>query len=144
MRLDRCAVHRQGTAPGHKKLASAMDPDRGHRAGHRRDPGPRQTIEVVRQAKARKPAEKGRGAAKAKPRKLTERAFRTEAGLKVTIEFKRGLDGPTALAAVLEVADQLRAELGGPPGEKSSKRRRPQPFLATKRSVWKGFLVANP
>jgi hypothetical protein len=30
----------------------------------------------------------------------------------VTVEFKRGLDGPTALAAVLEVADRLRAELG--------------------------------
>jgi ParB family transcriptional regulator, chromosome partitioning protein len=71
-----------------------------------------QTIEVVRQAKARKPAEKGRGVAKAKPRKLTERAFRTEAGPKVTVEFKRGLDGPTALAAVLEVADRLRTELG--------------------------------
>jgi ParB family transcriptional regulator, chromosome partitioning protein len=71
-----------------------------------------QTIEAVRQAKARKPASKGRGGAKAKPRKSTERAFRTEAGPKVTVEFKRGLDGPTALAAVLEVADRLRAELG--------------------------------
>jgi hypothetical protein len=67
---------------------------------------------VVRQAKARKPAGKGRGAAKARPRKATERAIRTEAGPKVTVEFNRGLDGPTALAAVLEVADRLRAELG--------------------------------
>jgi ParB family transcriptional regulator, chromosome partitioning protein len=71
-----------------------------------------QTVEVVRQSKARKPAEKGRGATKVKPRKTTERAFRTEAGPKVTVEFKRGLDGPTALAAILEVADRLRAELG--------------------------------
>ena len=51
-----------------------------------------ETIEVVRKAKASKPASKGKGAAKAKPRKVTERAFRTEAGFRVTVEFKRGLD----------------------------------------------------
>jgi hypothetical protein len=40
------------------------------------------TIKAVRKAKVRKPASKGR-AAKAEPRKVTERAFRTEAGFRI-------------------------------------------------------------
>jgi ParB family transcriptional regulator, chromosome partitioning protein len=47
-----------------------------------------------------------------KTRKITSRVFRTSAGLRITIELKRGLDGPTALATVEEVARQLRDELG--------------------------------
>jgi hypothetical protein len=40
------------------------------------------TIKVVRKAKVRKPASKGR-AAKAEPRKVTERTFRPEAGFRI-------------------------------------------------------------
>ena len=47
-----------------------------------------------------------------KTRKTTSRVFRTSAGPRITVELKRGLDGPTALAAVEEVARQLRDELG--------------------------------
>ena len=47
-----------------------------------------------------------------KTRKITSRVFRTSAGPRITVELKRGLDGPTALAAVEEVARQLRDELG--------------------------------
>jgi ParB family transcriptional regulator, chromosome partitioning protein len=71
-----------------------------------------ETIEAVRKAKARKPAAKGRGAAKAKPRKVTERAFRTEAGFRVTVEFKRGLDDASIRVALLEVLAQIPAEAG--------------------------------
>ena len=39
-------------------------------------------INAVREAKVRKPASKGR-AAKAEPLKVTERAFRTEAGFRI-------------------------------------------------------------
>ena len=53
---------------------------------------------------------KSRGVGKA--RKITSRVFRTSAGPRITVELKRGLDGPTALAAVEEVARQLRDELG--------------------------------
>jgi ParB family transcriptional regulator, chromosome partitioning protein len=70
-----------------------------------------QTVEVVRQAKARKPAEKGRGGAKAKPRKVTERVIRTEAGIRVTLESRKGLDGPAVLAALDEARAKVAAEL---------------------------------
>ena len=53
---------------------------------------------------------KGRGVGKT--RKITSRVFRTSAGPRITVELKRGLDGPTALAAVEEVARQLRDEMG--------------------------------
>ena len=71
-----------------------------------------ETIEAVRKAKARKPVSKGRGAAKAKHRKVTERVYRTEAGPKVTVEFKRGLDDASIRAALLAVLAQIPAELG--------------------------------
>lgn len=71
-----------------------------------------ETVEVVRQAKDRKPASKGRGAAKAKPRKVTERAYRAGAGFRVTVECKRGLDDASIRAALLEVLAQIPAETG--------------------------------
>jgi hypothetical protein len=43
---------------------------------------------------------------------VTERAFRTEAGPKVTVEFKRGLDDASIRTALLEVLAQIPAELG--------------------------------
>ncbi len=70
-----------------------------------------ETVEEVRRASKPGRAGKGRGA-KAKPRKGTERVIRTSAGLKVTIESRRGLDGAAILAALDEARDRVRAELG--------------------------------
>jgi ParB family transcriptional regulator, chromosome partitioning protein len=71
-----------------------------------------QAVEVVRRETASKPrtgTTKGRGG---KARKVTERIIRTEAGPRVTVEFKRGLDGPTVLAALDEARARVAAELG--------------------------------
>jgi hypothetical protein len=46
------------------------------------NPNRENTIKAVRKAKVRKPASKGR-AAKVEPRKLSERAFRTEVGFRI-------------------------------------------------------------
>jgi ParB family chromosome partitioning protein len=70
-----------------------------------------ETVEAVRKAasRPREASGKGRGA---RPRKVTERAFRTEAGPRVTVEFKRGLDDASIRAALLEVLAQIPAESG--------------------------------
>jgi hypothetical protein len=52
---------------------------------------------------------KGRGA---RPKKVTERAFRTEAGPKVTVESRRGLDGRSIVAALREATARAETELG--------------------------------
>jgi hypothetical protein len=49
-----------------------------------------ETIKAVRKAKARKPASKGRAVAKAKPCKVTEQTFRTDAGFRVTTQATPG------------------------------------------------------
>jgi ParB family chromosome partitioning protein len=54
----------------------------------------------------------GRGA-KGKPRKMTERVIRIEGGPRVTVEFKKGLDGPSILAALERATALIKAELGG-------------------------------
>ncbi|HMB03274.1 MAG TPA: ParB/RepB/Spo0J family partition protein [Isosphaeraceae bacterium] len=53
---------------------------------------------------------KGRGPGK--PRKQIERVFKTTAGPKITVEHRRGLDMPTALAALREAVHTLETELG--------------------------------
>lgn len=76
-----------------------------------------EAVEVVRKATGKPSKAKGRGAAKGKPKKVTERVLRTEAGPKVTVEFKKGLDTALALTALLEAARLLKAELGEPAQE---------------------------
>lgn len=69
-----------------------------------------ETVEVVRRAKSRKLASKGGEATKAKPRKVTERAYRVGAGFRVTVECKRGLDDASIRAALREVLARIPAE----------------------------------
>lgn len=55
----------------------------------------------------------GRGAkAKVKPRKTAE-TIRTANGYRITAENRKGVDGPTLLAALIEAADTVRARLAG-------------------------------
>jgi ParB family chromosome partitioning protein len=67
-----------------------------------------ETVAVV-QARSRG---KGRGA-KAKPRKVTTRTFRAGAGVKVTLECRRGLDVELLRATLVEILARVEAEAGG-------------------------------
>src|SRR5512142_1047779 len=53
-----------------------------------------------------------KGGGPGKPRKQIERVFKTTAGPKITVEHRRGLDMPTALAALREAVHTLETELG--------------------------------
>ncbi len=63
----------------------------------------------------RRASPKGRGAGKVKPDRPTSRVLRTEAGPRVTIEHRKGLDPALMLLAIEEVAARLRAEIAGVP-----------------------------
>jgi ParB family transcriptional regulator, chromosome partitioning protein len=54
---------------------------------------------------------KGRGAAGAKAKKVTTRTFKTAGGPKVTVEFKKGLDGRSLVAALREALAQAEREM---------------------------------
>lgn len=73
-----------------------------------------ETVEAVRKAASQPSAAgvKAKGASKAKPRKVTERAFRTEGGTRVTLENRKGLDGRAIAVALREVLTKVEAELG--------------------------------
>jgi ParB family transcriptional regulator, chromosome partitioning protein len=68
-----------------------------------------ETVEAVKRVAGRSKS-KGRGARKGK--KVTEWTRRTEAGPRVCVEYKRGLDPATILAALAEATEQVRAEIG--------------------------------
>jgi len=53
---------------------------------------------------------KGRGGAKGKARKVTTRTFKTAGGPRVTVEFKKGLDNPSVIAALREVLARAEQE----------------------------------
>jgi ParB family chromosome partitioning protein len=59
---------------------------------------------------------KGRGAARRKPKRVTIRTFRTTAGPRVTVEFKRGLD-PGSVVAALQEALRLAEAVPGESGQ---------------------------
>ena len=64
-----------------------------------------EVVKAVRERASRQPGKpKGRGV---KPRKVTERTFRTTAGPKVMVEFRKGLDDASIRAALLEVISGL-------------------------------------
>jgi hypothetical protein len=69
-------------------------------------------VEAVRKVDIRPKAgaSKGRGV---KPRKVTERVIRTAGGPKVTVEFRRGIDGRAIEAALEQALATIRAELAG-------------------------------
>jgi len=70
-----------------------------------------ETVKAIR--RANKPARSGKGrGGKAKVRKVTEWVIRTTAGIKLTIENRRGLDAATILAVLDEAKDRVRAEAG--------------------------------
>ena len=60
-------------------------------------------------ARASKDKAKGRGAGKAK--KVTTQTLKTAAGVKVTLEFRKGLDDATAVEALRDVLRQLEGRL---------------------------------
>ena len=53
---------------------------------------------------------KGRGATKGKARKVTTRVFKTAGGPRVTVEFKKGLDGLSLVAALREALAHAEQE----------------------------------
>ena len=71
-----------------------------------------ETAEAVKAVKAatEHAGEKGRGAGKAKAKKVTERVFKA-AGGKVTLENRRGLDDELTRAMLAEALDQVEARL---------------------------------
>ncbi len=73
-----------------------------------------ETVEAVRKAASqpRAAGAKAKGAAKTKPRKVTERAFRTEGGTRVTLENRKGLDARAIAVALRDVLTKVEAELG--------------------------------
>lgn len=54
---------------------------------------------------------KGRGAARGKAKKVTTRVFKTAGGPRVTVEFKKGLDGGSLVAALREALVHAEREL---------------------------------
>jgi len=73
-----------------------------------------EAVEEVRRAEDRSTvkrtgAGKGKGA---KSRKVTERAFKTEGGTRVTLENRRGLDGPAIITALEQALMAARGEFG--------------------------------
>jgi ParB family transcriptional regulator, chromosome partitioning protein len=68
------------------------------------------TVKAVSRRRTTSKNGQGRGG-KGKHARLTERVIKTEAGPKVTIEHRRGLDGPTILAALDEARAKVAAEL---------------------------------
>ena len=67
-----------------------------------------EAVEAVKRSAGRK---SGKGRA-SKTRKLTSRTIRTATGSKVTVENRRGLDATSILAALLDAAAVLKAEMG--------------------------------
>jgi ParB family chromosome partitioning protein len=73
-----------------------------------------ETVEVVRQAASKSRA--GNSKVKGRPiksRKMTERVIRTNVGTRITLENRKGLDGPGILAALEEATARVRGELAG-------------------------------
>jgi ParB family chromosome partitioning protein len=72
-----------------------------------------ETIEAVRAAASHGPAKgRGRGALRGKKKPVTLRTFRA-AGCKVTVENRKGVDTPLAIAALRETLTRLESELQG-------------------------------
>jgi ParB family chromosome partitioning protein len=69
-----------------------------------------ETVEAVRKASSRPRAAAGKGRG-AKPRKVIERVIRTTAGTRITLENRKGLDGPAIRAALRQALDLVEAEL---------------------------------
>jgi ParB family chromosome partitioning protein len=72
-----------------------------------------ETIEEIRAASPHRPRKgKGRGAARGKKKPVTVRTFRA-AGCKVTVENRKGVDTPLAIAALRETLTQLESQHQG-------------------------------
>jgi ParB family chromosome partitioning protein len=72
-----------------------------------------ETIEAVRSASPHGPVRgQGRGALRGKKKTITLRTFRA-AGCKVTVENRKGIDIPLAIAALRETLARLESELQG-------------------------------
>jgi ParB family chromosome partitioning protein len=78
-----------------------------------------EAAEAVRRTSAsgRVAKDKGRGAGKGKPRKVTTRTLRTAAGVKVTLECRKGLDDALVVAALRDALGQAEARLSGDGGQ---------------------------
>jgi ParB family chromosome partitioning protein len=72
---------------------------------------------AVRRVSGRAAKGKGRGAGKGKPRKVTSAVIRAATGAKVTVEFRKGLDDATVLAALEDAVTQVRTRLAGGDGQ---------------------------
>jgi ParB family chromosome partitioning protein len=73
-----------------------------------------ETVEAVRQVASRAKRagdSKGRGA-KGRPKLPTSRVIRTAVGPRLTVEYRKGLDGPTLLASLREAVAKIEAEQG--------------------------------
>jgi ParB family transcriptional regulator, chromosome partitioning protein len=82
---------------------------------------PEQQVRMAREARAgqlrrdeieeRVRATRGRGSARGKAKKVTTRIFKTAGGPRVTVEFKKGLDGRSLVAALREALAQAEREM---------------------------------
>jgi ParB family chromosome partitioning protein len=108
----------------------AIPPNTGYELSKVDDPGEQATLareaaegrlrrdDLKERTRTPRVAGKAKGR-EGKPRKVTERTFRTAAGPRVTFAWAKGLDPAAILAAVEAVAAQVRAELAEAEGRRS-------------------------
>jgi ParB family chromosome partitioning protein len=87
------------------EVSKLDDPDEQRKLADRVVAEGLKCADVTRVVRKGKP--KGRGG---KPSKVTSRTFRTPAGPRVVVEFKRGLEPSMIVAAMQAVIDQVRGE----------------------------------
>jgi len=90
------------------QLSRVDDPQEQVRMAHEVRSGRLRRDEIEKRVRATR---KGRGVAKGKAKKVTTRTFKTAGGPRVTVEFKRGLDGDSIVAALREALAQAEREL---------------------------------
>jgi ParB family transcriptional regulator, chromosome partitioning protein len=106
----RGSVERGEIAPNTAyELTKVQDPAEQAELAHEAAHGRLRRDELKERTRAARSTSKPKGRG-AKPRKVTERTFRTTAGPRVVVEFKRGLDDDLVIAAMQAVIDQVRAE----------------------------------
>jgi ParB family chromosome partitioning protein len=100
--------------------ASEIGPAEAYQLSRIEDPG--QQVRMAREVRAgrlnrdeieerTRATRKGRGDAKGKVKKVTTRVFKTVGGPRVTVEFKKGLDGSSLVAALREALAQAEQEM---------------------------------
>ena len=90
------------------QLSRVDDPQEQVRMAHEAKAGRLRRDEIEQRIRATR---KGRGGIRGKAKKVTTRTFKTAGGPRVTVEFKKGLDGRSLVAALREALAQAEREL---------------------------------